>query len=150
MLQAAVNEATAYSLIDQREGGVLILHPLIRDFYMRAFRRRSFISATSDLADRARGRLDASTPGSATYVDTLLMTFRLLCWAGQLREALDVRANLYGTLYETAVELYNQRRYEDARRYFELVIESASDTRSAILYLARTLAYLKHYDDAGG
>jgi tetratricopeptide (TPR) repeat protein len=142
-LQRAIDEGIAYSLIDQREVGLLTLHPLIRDFYMRAFRRRdTFLRDTSDLADRARAQLNDATPGTATYVEALLVTFRLLCWAGRLREALDVRQNLYGTLYETAVELYNQRRYEDARRYLELVVQSTDDHRSARLYLARTLAYL--------
>lgn len=148
-LQQAVETATAYSLVEPDRGGYLRLHPLLRDFFMRGFRRREhFMPATSDLADRANARLESLDPGSALYVDTLLMTFRLLCWAGRLSEALAIRANLYGTLFETAVELYNQRRYGDARRYFELVIEGSADDREARLYLARTLAYLSEISDA--
>jgi tetratricopeptide (TPR) repeat protein len=142
-LQNAISEGVAYSLIEQGASGFLRLHPLIRDFYMRAFRRREeFIEETGDLASRAEIQLELATVGSATYVDALLSTFRLLCWAGRLKDAIELRKNLYGTLFETAVELYNQRRYADARRYFEEVIESTDDNRTALLYLARTLAYL--------
>jgi tetratricopeptide (TPR) repeat protein len=141
-LQAAVEEGSAYSLIEQ-ETGFLRLHPLLRDFYMRSFRRRDdFVAQAADLADRAQAQLDAATPGSAAYVDALMTAFRLLCWAGRVEDAMALHRHLFGTLYETAVELYNQRRYEDARRYFEIVIESTEDVRSARLYLARTLAYL--------
>ncbi|MBE2316563.1 tetratricopeptide repeat protein [Solirubrobacter sp. CPCC 204708] len=148
-LQRAIEEGSAYSVIEVHDAGYMRLHPLVRDFYMRGFRRSdSFIEETADLAERSRAQLAAAEPGSATYVDSLLVTYRLLCWSGQLAAAIALRQNLYGTLYETAVELYNQRRYADARRYLELVIESTDDNRSAKLYLARTLAYLGELPEA--
>jgi tetratricopeptide (TPR) repeat protein len=148
-LQRAVGEGVSYSLISEREGGFLQLHPLVRDYYMRAFRRvPTFQEHVSDLADRAKSLLETTPVGSVIYIEALVMTFKLLAWAMRLDEALAIRRNLYGTLMETAIELYHQRRYREAKRYFEIVIESTDDDLKAKLFLARVLAYLGEVDEA--
>lgn len=148
-LQRAIVEAVSYSLLRESDGGFLQLHALVRDHFMRSFRRDpEFQEKVSDLADRAKSLLETTPVGTIVYVDALVMTFKLLGWSMRLEEALKIRRNLYGTLMETAVELYHQRRYREARRYFELVIESTDSNARARLFLARTLAYLGEIEDA--
>lgn len=144
----AVAEASSYSLIEERTG-FLRIHPLIRDFYVRALRRRvDFRDRITDLGTRSRDFLRATSHGSPVHVDSLLTSFRLLSWSGRLGEALELHRTLFGTLFETAVDLYNERRYAEALPYFEAVIESTEESEAAKLYAARTLAYLGRGDEA--
>lgn len=144
----AVGEASSYALVEER-GGFLRIHPLIRDFYLRVLRRRGdFRDRITDLADRSRDFLHGTSPASTVRVDSLLTTFRLLSWSGRLEEAFELHRTLFSTLLETAIDLYNERRYEAALRYFEAVIESTEDNVRAKLYAARTLAHLDRADEA--
>ena len=148
-LQESITQSVSYGVIGERDGGYLQLHPLVRDYYMRSFRRRpDFTTSVGELADRAMEVMQTTPTGTVVYVESLVLTFRLLAWAGRFDDAIAVRRNLYGTLFETAMELYHQRRYEEARRYFEVVIESTLDNTQARLYLARTLAQLGDVDGA--
>jgi tetratricopeptide (TPR) repeat protein len=146
----AVGVASSYTLVEER-GGFLRIHPLIRDFYVRVLRRRGdYRDRIADLATRSRSFLLLSPHDSKVRVDSLLTTFRLLSWSGRLSEALELHSTLFGTLMETAIDLYNERRYEDALAYFEAVIESTEANETAKLYAARTLAYLRRADEARG
>jgi Flp pilus assembly protein TadD len=148
-VQAAVAAAVSFSLVEETSLGYLRVHPLVRDFYMRAFRREvDFLDRASDLADRVREVFLNAAPESMLYVDALVSTFRLLAWSQRIEEAMELHRNLYGTLFETAVELYHQQKYGVAERYFRLVIDSDAAHREARLYLARTLAYLGDVDSA--
>jgi tetratricopeptide (TPR) repeat protein len=144
----AVGEASSYALVEER-GGYLQIHPLIRDFYVRGLRRRpDYRARIGDLATRSRTLLDTTSARSAIHVDSLLTTFRLLSWSGRLGEALALHGTLFATLLETAIDLYNERRYPEALHYFEAVIESTEDDEPARLYAARTLAYLGRAGEA--
>ena len=145
---AAVQEASSYSLVEEHNG-FLRVHALVRDFYLRALRRRGdFRDRIADLANRSQSAFLATETGARVRVDALLATFRLLSWSGRLNEALELHRTAFGTLLQTAIELYDERRYEDALHYFEAVIESTEDDRRARLYLARTLAHLRRTDEA--
>ena len=138
----AVGEASSYTLVEE-SGGFLRIDPLIRDFYLRVFRRRpDYRDRVGDLATRSRTLLRMTNERSTIHVDSLLTTFRLLSWSGRLDEAFELHSTLFATLLETAVDLYNERRYPDALHYFEAVIESTEDDERAKLYAARTLAYI--------
>jgi tetratricopeptide (TPR) repeat protein len=148
-LQEAVAESVSYGVIAESDSGYLQLHPLVRDYYMRSFRRRpGFQEQAGELAGRAVEVLETTPPGTVVYVEALVSAFRLLGWAGRFDDAIALRRNLYGTLLETAIELYHQRRYPEAKRYFEVVIESTSESTQAELYLARTLANLGEIEEA--
>jgi tetratricopeptide (TPR) repeat protein len=144
----AVQLATSYSLV-QDEAGFLHVHPLVRDFFLRALRsRRDHDARVTDLANRSREMLQRTPTGSAIYVESLFATFRLLSLSGRLSEALKLHSGLFGTLMETAMDLYNEKRYELALRYFEAVIEATEDNEKAKLFMARTLAHLGRGDEA--
>jgi tetratricopeptide (TPR) repeat protein len=144
----AVSEGSAYSLIEER-GGFLWIHPLVRDFYVRAVRRRpDFRDRIDDLATRSRNFFLGASHPPIVYVDSLLTSFRLLSWSGRLGEALELHQTAFGTLLETAIDLYNERRYREALQYIEAVIESTEENRKAKLYKARVLAYLSRGKEA--
>ena len=146
--QEAVDLATSYSLV-QDDGGFLRIHPLVRDFFTRVLRGRPDHRARlADLADRSRTMLERTPPGSSAYVESLFATFRLLSLSGRLREALELHSGLFGTLMETAMDLYNENQYELALQYFEAVIEATEDNVRPKLFLARTLAHLGKADEA--
>lgn len=144
----AVDLAASYSLV-REEAGFLHIHPLVREWYLRVLRRRDDYGArVNDLADRSREVLSEVQPGTATYVDSLFATFRLLSWSGRLEEAFTLHRSLFGSLMEVAIQLYNERRYDLALRYFDAVIEATEESESAQLYRARTLAHLGRTSDA--
>jgi tetratricopeptide (TPR) repeat protein len=144
----AVGEASSYTLVEER-GGFLRIHPLIRDFYLRALRRRQdYRDRLADLATRSRDFLLSTSHGSTVRVDSLITSFRLLSWSGRLGEALELHRTLFATLLETAIDLYNERQYPEALHYFEAVIESTEANERAKLYAARTLAYLGRAEEA--
>jgi tetratricopeptide (TPR) repeat protein len=146
----AVDEASSYALVEEQLG-YLRVHALVRDFYLRALRRRhDFRDRITDLANRSRDAYATAKTGSALQVDALLTTFRLLSWSGRLQEALELHQTAFGTLLQTAIDLYDERRYDMALYYLEAVIASTEDDVRAKLYLARTLANLGRADEARG
>jgi tetratricopeptide (TPR) repeat protein len=146
----AVGAATSYSLIHE-DAGFLHIHPLVREWYLRILRRRDdYVARVNDLANRSREVLRDAQVGSVPYVESLFTTFRLLSWSGRLEEAFELHASLFGSLMEVALQLYNERRYETALRYFEAVIDATEDNDRAQLYRARTLAQLGRTHEARG
>jgi hypothetical protein len=113
--QGAVSEGVSCSLLEVGGGGdYLRVHPLVRDFYLRSLRRREdHIGVLSDLADRSLAHLKTLHPQGGTYVGALLATFRLLGLSYRLNEALSLRRDLLGVVYDSGVQLYHQR--ESAR-----------------------------------
>jgi tetratricopeptide (TPR) repeat protein len=145
----AVMEAESYSLLHESANGYLQTHPLIKDFFFRAFRRREDAqSQLNDLASRAKSYFPTTSMGTVLYVESLLSTFRLLGLASRLDEALALRSDLRGVLYQTAIELYQQRNYRQALGYFELVVGQDPFAPNTTLYIARCLAYLGQIDEA--
>lgn len=144
----AVDDATSYCLVHE-DSGFLYIHPLVRDFFTRMLKSQPDRDARlADLAEWSRATLEQAKPGSAVYVDSLFATFRLLSLSGRLDKAMELHSGLFGTLMETAIDLYNEKQYELALRYFEAVIESTADDERAKLFMARTLAYLGRGDEA--
>lgn len=147
--RSTINEAVSYSLLDSSPDGSLRVHPLVRDFYRRQFStREDRDSRLGDLATRARRSLEGLDKRSSTFVNALLSTFRLLSLAGRTNEALQLRSDLSGVLYEVGVELYRERRYREALHFFQSVREMDSRHLNSYLYEARSLAYLKEVDTA--
>ena len=149
-LQTAVAEGDSHGLIQFSEISHLVLHPLVRDFYLRSFRQREDSdSRLDDLASRAKEYLTQISATDPTYVDALLSTFRLLGLSGRLEEAQALHRGLTGTLYATADLLYQERRYELALRYLEETLTgNESIDRDPLLLKARCLAYLGKVDEA--
>lgn len=146
--RSAVDDATSYCLVHE-DSGFLYIHPLVRDFFTRMLKSHPDRDVRlADLAEWSRATLEQAKPGSAVYVESLFATFRLLSLSGRLDKAMELHSGLFGTLMETAIDLYNEKQYELALRYFEAVIESTADDQRAKLFMARTLAYLGRGDEA--
>ncbi len=143
VLQAAVEECSSYGLVQEGAQPYLQIHPLVRDFSVRSFRRRSDSDdRISNLADRSKRVLDGTDVGTPVHIASLLATFRLLGLAGRIREAIDLRSDLSGVLFATATQLYNDRKYELAVNYFDEILGSNYRYLEAQLYKARCLAHL--------
>ncbi|GGK95320.1 hypothetical protein GCM10009769_11750 [Curtobacterium luteum] len=149
-MQDAIAQAVQYSLVANSDEGTLALHPLLRDYFLRSFRKQeNHVGLTSELADLMKRRLDRVAPGEAGYVPTLLATVKLLGLAGRFDEARSLRTGLIGTLYQTAVELYQEKRYEEALLYIDEAITGAEESDLALRQLQmKTLAYLGNLKDA--
>lgn len=116
----AVDEATSYSLVRLADSGTLTLHPLLRDYYLRSFRKQpDYAPQTAALADILLARLSGIEPTDENYTASLLSTVKVLGLSGRLNEARNLRQGLIGTLYETGVELFHERRYEAALEHLE-------------------------------
>ncbi|MGY3262387.1 TIR domain-containing protein [Frigoribacterium sp. 2355] len=149
-LQESIAEGVQYSLVSNSDEGTLSLHPLLRDYFLRSFRKRSdHTQRTSALADVMRSLLQLLAPGDALYVATLLASVKLLGLAGRFEEARSLRRNLMGTLRQTAVELYQEKRYEEALLYIDEALSGWDEFDSALLQLRmKTLAYLGRITEA--
>lgn len=147
--QAAVQEASSYSLIEESERGYLQSHAMVRDFFLRSFRRGDEGSqALSRLADLSLESLRDTKVGTASYIDSLTTSFRLLALSMRLQDAFKLRQDLSGVLFQAAVELYQSRRYREALPYFEEVVQRQQGDIEPDLYRARCLAYLGRVGEA--
>lgn len=147
--RTAVAEANSYSLVEEGSSGYLQLHPLVNEFFAKGFRRRSDVRThLSILADLSAGYLKTLTPGGPLWTESLMMSFRLMVTAGRIEDALRLRRDLHGVMYESAVHLYQERQYDEAYRYFDQVIAADPSDLEAKLFLARCLAHLERVDEA--
>ena len=147
--QAAVSEGSSYGLVGETERGFLRSHELVRDFFVRSFRKLDVDDQRlGDLADASVAHLRSLAPGTRSYIDSLTTSFRLLALSMRLEEAFGLRRDLSGVLFEAAVELYQDRKYREALRYFEQIVDRVSDNPEPQLYRARCLAYLRDFDAA--
>ncbi|GAB2597023.1 tetratricopeptide repeat protein [Kribbella endophytica] len=116
----AVSEVTEYSLVRLGASGTLALHPLLRDYFLRSYRKHpDYLELTGVLASLLVERLSELEPSEESYVETLLSTVKVLGLAGRLNEARELRQGLIGTLFQTGKELFQERRWEDALTYLE-------------------------------
>lgn len=140
----AIAQASQYSLVQYEDLGSLSLHPLLRDYFLRSFRRRpDHVERTGTLADVLKRRLDQLVPGDSTYVTALLSTVKVLGLAGRFAEARALRSGLIGTLQQTALELYQEKRYSEAILYLDAALTGAPDLDLEVQRLrVKTLAYL--------
>lgn len=148
--QEAVAEAVQYSLVMYSDTGSLSLHPLLRDYFLRSFRTQSDHQArTSELADLLSGRFARLTPDDPLYVPALLSTVKVLGLAGRFEEARGLRQGLVGTLYATALELYQEKRYEEALGYLSEARTGSEEHDVEVDRLrVKTLAYLGRLKEA--
>jgi len=147
--EAAINEATSYSLCEIADDGFARMHPLVRDYFLDYFRQHRTKEALDDLAGRSLRFLDSlPRPYTAVFVDAAFSTFRLLGLAMRLRDAMELRRNLVGPIYAAGIELYRECRWEEALRCFETVLDWRADDESAQLYLARCYARVDNIDEA--
>lgn len=146
----AVDEATSYALVRLGDSGTLSLHPLLRDYYLRSFRKQpDYVAQTARLADLLLARLGGIEPADETYTMSLLSTVKVLGLSGRLSEARDLRQGLIGTLYQTGVELFHERRYETALEHLEEALTGNADIDlPANRVRMKTLAYLKRMPEA--
>ncbi|MGW6194818.1 tetratricopeptide repeat protein [Kribbella sp. NPDC055110] len=149
-IQDAIAQAVQYSLVSNRSGGMLALHPLLRDYFLRSFRKQQDpLERISALADIMREKLETLAPGDALYVPSLLATVKLLGLAGRFDEARGLRSGLIGTLHQTAIELYQQKRYSEALLYIDEALSGWDENDVELLRLRiKTLAYLGQFDEA--
>lgn len=146
----AVDEATSYSLVRLGDAGTLTLHPLLRDYYLRSFRKQpDYASQTTALADLLLARLRAIEPGDEIYTMSLLSTVKVLGLSGRLNEARELRQGLIGTLYQTGLELFHERRYQTALEHLEEALTGDADVDlPANRVRMKTLAYLNRMPEA--
>lgn len=147
---SAVDEATSYALVRLGSSGTLTLHPLLRDYYSRSFRKRpDYAAQTSALADLLLTRLRSLADTDDGYVPALLSTVKVLGLSGRLNEARELRQGLIGTLYETGLELFHQRRYELALEHLEAVLTGDDEVDLAANRVRmKTMANLKRMHEA--
>lgn len=148
--QACVSEASAYSLVRLGRTGFLALHPLLRDYFLRSYRKQpTHVQRTSDLADILQSRLESLAITDEDYVESLIATVRVLGLAGRFEEARTLRRGLIGTLHQTANELYQEKRYSEALQYIDEALTGVDEIDFDVLRLkTKTLAYLGRIDDA--
>ena len=147
---SSVDEATGYALVRLGALGTLTLHPLLRDYYLRSFRKRpDYAEQTSALADLLLARLRAVDETDKTYVSALLATVKVLGLSGRLNEARELRQGLIGTLYQTGLELFHERRYQLALEHLDEALTGDQEVDlPANRVRMKTLAHLKRNDEA--
>lgn len=148
--QAAVAEASALALAELDDLGNLSLHPLLRDYYLRSYRRQPDHEVrTAQLADVVLARFQTLAPGTREYVQSLFATMRILALANRFEDARALRGGLIGTLLASATELYQEKRYDEALMYADEALTGNDRVdRDTLLLKAKTLAYLGRLDDA--
>lgn len=145
-----VDAALSFGLV-ALEGLALMLHPLVRDFYWRAFSQSdSYEDTLGKLAAESTNYLDTLTAGSEEYAVMLPAAFRLIALTGDLDGARALRRDLLGTLMESAIRLYNRREYPLALKYVDLILDGRPDHWQARLYRARCLIRTGNTGDARG
>jgi tetratricopeptide (TPR) repeat protein len=149
-MQEAIAEATSFGVIDYNDLGYIYLHPILRDYFLRSFRKDpNSASTTAELANVSKTRFEQKTTTDVDYVQSLLTTFRLLGMAGRFNEARDLRAGLIGTLFATANALYQEKRWAEALQYLDEALTGNQDLdRDALLLKAKCLAYVGKLDEA--
>lgn len=147
---SAVDEATAYSLVSLGASGTLTLHPLLRDYYLRSFRKHpDYEAQTSALADLLASRLTTIDRADEAYVPALLSTVKVLGLSGRLNEARDLRQGLIGTLYQTGLELFQERRYQLSLEHLEEALTGDPEVDlTANRVRMKALAHLKRMPEA--
>ncbi len=147
---AAVDEGTEYSLVRLGPSKTLTLHPLLRDYFLRSYRKHpDYLDQTSALADLLVARLSTLEETDETFVGALLSTVKVLGLAGRLNEARELRQGLIGTLYQTGLELFQERRYEAALQHLEECLTgNAEIDLPAQQVLIKTLASLGRVQEA--
>lgn len=148
--QAVIAEAAEYSLLTFDDTGSLSLHALLRDYFLRSFRKQpDHRDKTADLADLLLRRFGEYSPHDALYVPSLLATVKILGLAGRFEEARSLRKGLIGTLHQTAIELYQEKRYQETLLYIDEALTGVEEFDTELLQLrAKTLAYLDRVDEA--
>ncbi|MDQ2846424.1 MAG: TIR domain-containing protein [Actinomycetota bacterium] len=146
----AVDEATGYALVRFGASGTLTLHPLLRDYYLRSFRKRpDYPAQTGALADLLFARLQTLSETDVAYVSTLLSTVKVLGLSGRLSEARELRKGLIGTLYQTGLELFHERRYQIALEHLDEALTGDDEVDlPANRVRMKTLANLKRMGEA--
>lgn len=147
---SAVDEATAYALVRLDSSGTLTLHPLLRDYFLRSFRKRpDYAQQTRAVADLLLARLRSMAETDEAYVPALLSTVKVLGLSGRLNEARELRQGLIGTLYQTGLELFQERRYELALEHLDEALTGDSEIDlPANRVRMKTLANLKRMAEA--
>lgn len=142
--QAAVTQGVEFALIAFDDNGLLSLHPLLRDYFFRSFRGNpDYQQQTVQIAHILKKRLDELPQTDPLYTPALLATVKVLGLAGRFDDALSLRQGLIGTLHETAQELYQQKRYQEALQYIDQALTGDKEIDKDFLRLrAKTLAYL--------
>src|SRR5262249_19206571 len=109
------------------------------------------VEKTSQLANILLTRLESMQPGDQVYVEALIATVRVLGLAGRFNEARSLHQGLIGTLYQTALELYQERRYAEPLLHLDEALTGNEEMDRSVLQLkAKTLAYLGRLDEARG
>jgi len=147
---ATVSEATEYALVRLGASGSLVLHPLLRDYFLRSYRKSAdYKEQTDKLASLLHERLNDLDPADDTYVEALLSTVKVLGLAGRLNEARSLRQGLIGTLFQTGKELFQERRWGEALAYLEEALTGDDEIDlPARQLIMKSLASLERMADA--
>lgn len=149
-IQEAIAEATSFGVVDYSDLGYIYLHPILRDYFLRSYRKDPANAAkTAELASLSKARFDKKTVQDDDFVLSLLTTFRLLGMAGRFNEAKSLRAGLIGTLFSTANSLYQEKRWAEALQYLDEALTGNEELdRDALLLKSKCLAYLGKHSEA--
>ncbi|MFE4230371.1 tetratricopeptide repeat protein [Arthrobacter sp. NPDC056886] len=147
---ATVSEATEYALVHLGASGSLVLHPLLRDYFLRSYRKSAnYKEQTNRLASLLYQRLNDLDPTEDRYVEALLSTVKVLGLAGRLDEARGLRQGLIGTLFQTGKELFQERRWAEALAYLEEAITGDEEVDlQARQLIMKSLASLERMSEA--
>lgn len=145
-----VAEASHYSLVVYDGLGSLSLHPLVRDYFLRSFRSSpKHKERTARVAEYMRTAVERLQRTDPQYVPSLLAAVKLLGLAGRFDEARDLRGGLTGTLTQTALELYHERRYAEALPFLDEALTGIDEVdRNTLQLKAKSLAYLGRLGEA--
>lgn len=149
-IQLAIAEASSFGVVDYSDLGFIYLHPILRDYFLRSYRKNSESKEkTATLASLSKNRFDLKSVDDADYVLSLLTTFKLLGMAGRFQEAINLRSGLIGTLFATANVLYQEKRWDESLAYLDEALTGNDDLdRDALGLKAKCLAYVGRLEEA--
>lgn len=147
---ATVSEVAEYALVRLGKSGTLVLHPLLRDYFLRSYRKNAGYKEQTDvLASLLYERLITLNVTDETYVGALLSTVKVLGLAGRLTEARNLRQGLIGTLFQTGRELFQERRWSEALEYLSEALTGNDEVDlQARQLIMKSLASLERMTEA--
>jgi len=142
-------EGLSRSLLVVPEGGLLTLHPLVREhFWTRAFQSGSWQHYASALGGIARRRTEELEIGTEAMVRQCARAFRLLTLSGRREEAASLVYSFQEELRGVIQRLYHARENDLAMQYVELWLSANPKDHKIRWYKSRLHTRLGQFDDA--
>ena len=136
--QDAVADATSSGIAETTDGGHLVVHPLVADYFWRSHLDSEDYKLSAARAAAVLHEHLREIPTEAPEFIRLLPTvYRLYLLSGDLNTALGIRRDLMGELAQAAITHYNRRQFALAERFIEEVLIADPQNRRILPYLAR-------------